>query len=59
MGAEVSLTCKVCGRGFASALQMDPKTFERIRTTNQLECCRVCSQVRPYSRGDYYFAEPE
>jgi hypothetical protein len=59
MGGELSLTCKVCGRRFASALQMDPKTFEGIRMTNQLECCRLCSQVREYGRRDYYFSEPE
>ena len=59
MEAELSLTCQVCGRRFASALQMNPKTFEKIGTTSQAERCRFCSQVRRYLRGDYYFFFPE
>ena len=58
MELELRLTCKTCGRSFTSALQMEPKTFENIRITNQLECCRSCSQVRTYGRDDYYFVDP-
>lgn len=55
MAPELCLTCVACGRRFASSLQMDPPTFEKIRITNQIECCRLCSATHRYRKSDYYF----
>ena len=57
MFRELSLTCQVCGKRFASALQMDPLTFEAIRMNNHVECCRICGRAARYSKRDYFFTE--
>jgi uncharacterized C2H2 Zn-finger protein len=51
----LSLTCPRCGSVFASAMQMDPKTFEGIRIVKLLECCPTCSTVSRFSKSDYLF----
>jgi hypothetical protein len=51
----LSLVCPACGGAFASAMQMDPRTFERIRISNLLECCPNCSRVSRFSKTDYLF----
>ena len=58
MEAELSLTCQVCGRRFASAVQVSPKTFEDMALTSQAERCLFCNKVRRYLRADYYFHFP-
>ena len=57
MAPELFLTCVACGRRFHSALQMDPRTFEKIRIQYNVECCRVCTNTHRYQRPDYYFAD--
>jgi hypothetical protein len=47
--------CPRCGIAFASAMQMDPKTFERIRLAKQLECCPACKYVGRFRKPDYLF----
>ena len=59
MEPELSLTCQVCGRRFASALQVKPKTFESMKLTSRAERCPFCRQVGSYLRTDYYFYFPE
>jgi hypothetical protein len=51
----LSLTCPKCGSVFASAMQMDPKTFGEILIANMLECCRKCAAVSRFSKSDYLF----
>ena len=51
----LSLTCPRCGSVFASAMQMDPKTFGGILVANMLECCSKCSTVSRFSKSDYLF----
>jgi len=51
----LSLTCPKCDAVFASAMQMDPKTFGVIRVTNMFECCPKCSTVSRFSKSDYLF----
>jgi hypothetical protein len=51
----LSLTCPKCGSVFASAMQMDPKTFGGIFLANMLECCKWCSTVSRFSKPDYLF----
>jgi len=40
---------------FASAMQMDPKTFGEIQVANMLECCPRCSTVSRSSKSDDLF----
>ena len=51
----LSLTCPKCGSVFASAMQMDPKTFGGILIANMLECCKKCATVSRFSKSDYLF----
>jgi hypothetical protein len=57
MSPELSLICKGCGKRFASALQMEPRTFESIRMNEHFECCRLCSRAARYSKSDYFFTD--
>ncbi len=55
-GKEVlSLTCPHCGQPFASAIQMDPRTFETIRLDSMLERCSLCGNASQFTKTDYYF----
>jgi ribosomal protein S27AE len=51
----LSLTCPRCGAVFASAMQMDPKTFGGILIANMLECCPKCATVSRFAKSDYLF----
>ena len=55
MERTLSLTCPQCGSEFASALQMDPRTFATIRVENNMERCMNCSFVKRYQKADYFF----
>ena len=55
MSGELSLICKGCGGRFASALQLDQRTFGAMRMNDHFECCRLCSLAARYSKSDYYF----
>ena len=52
---RLSVICPRCGIAFESAMQMDPKTFERIRLAKQLECCPACKHVGRFQKPDYLF----
>ena len=54
MKAELSVTCRHCGRRTPSALQMEPRTFADVRIGSNLERCHLCSRVDGYGRDDYY-----
>ena len=51
----LTLVCPGCGTAFASALQMDQRTFEEIRIVNVFECCSKCSRVSRFNKPDYLF----
>ena len=51
----LSLICPRCGASFASALQMDPATFEKIRMDTLLEHCPSCGHAANFSKPDYRF----
>jgi hypothetical protein len=51
----LTLVCPACGTTFPSAMQMDPKTFERIRISNLFERCPKCSRVSRFNKPDYLF----
>ena len=51
----LTLVCPGCGVAFASAMQMDPRTFEAIRIANLLERCPKCSRVSRFNKPDYLF----
>jgi DNA-directed RNA polymerase subunit RPC12/RpoP len=55
MERTLSLTCRECGKDFASALQMDPETFTKIKVENNLERCSHCGSARRYQKDDYFF----
>jgi len=50
----LSLVCRECGQEFASAMQMDPETFTKIKVENMLERCPFCSCARRYKKSDYF-----
>ena len=54
-GGLPSLVCPGCGATFASAMQMDQETFEKIRVENILERCSECGQASRFSKPDYTF----
>jgi predicted RNA-binding Zn-ribbon protein involved in translation (DUF1610 family) len=55
-GKEVlSLPCPDCGQSFASAIQMDPQTFEKIRLDSMLERCSSCGRASQFTKTNYYF----
>jgi hypothetical protein len=35
----LAVDCAHCGVTFASAMQLDPATFEKVRARNMLEVC--------------------
>ena len=51
----LTLVCPACGATFPSAMQMDPRTFERIRVANLFERCPKCSRVSRFNKPDYLF----
>lgn len=55
MERTLSLTCPRCGTEFASALQMDPETFAKIRLQTNIERCPNCGYSKRYQKGDYFF----
>jgi len=59
MGAEdnpvLSLGCPHCGETFASALRMDPRTFEAMRLESMIERCSICANASRFDKGDYFF----
>jgi hypothetical protein len=55
MEIGLSLTCPSCGRRFASALQMDRETFERIKLEGQRDRCPFCGTSSWFEKGDYMF----
>jgi phage terminase large subunit GpA-like protein len=53
------LTCPHCGESFASAMQIDPETWERIRMNDgMLERCPHCGRSSRFAKGDYFFSSP-
>jgi len=52
---ELSLTCRTCGRRFASALQIEVATFLKLRIVDHHECCHACGSVHRYQKTDYFF----
>ena len=59
MGAKdnlvLSLGCPHCGKSFASALRMDPRTFEAMRLESMIERCSICAHASRFDKGDYFF----
>ncbi len=54
--AVLTVTCPECGRSFASAIQMDPPTWEGIRMNDgMVERCTHCGHATRFSKGDYFF----
>ena len=51
----LTLVCPRCGESFASALQMDPRTFEAVRLESMIERCSVCAHAFRFEKGDYFF----
>jgi hypothetical protein len=55
-GPVLSAMCPHCERWFASAIQMDRETWERIRMNSGLiERCFHCGRASRFSKGDYSF----
>ena len=55
MERTLSQTCPQCGQEFASALQMDPETFAKIKLENNIERCSICGYSKRYQKPDYFF----
>lgn len=55
----LSLVCPLCGVTFVSVMQVDPKTFAKIRVENMLERCSACHQAGRFQKGDYFFKRAE
>jgi hypothetical protein len=51
----LTLICPACGATFPSAMQMDPRIFEGIRTADLFERCPKCSRVSRFNKPDYLF----
>ena len=55
----LSLGCPHCGKSFASALRMDPRTFEAMPLESMIERCSVCAHASRFDKGDYFFIMDE
>ena len=52
----LNVTCPHCGESFASAIQMDPETWEGIRVNDgMLERCPHCHRSSRYQKAEYFF----
>ncbi len=48
--------CPDCDQWFASAIQMDPETWESIRMPSGLmERCAHCGHATRFAKGEYQF----
>ena len=52
----LALTCPRCASDFASAMQMDPLTFDVIRLESMIERCSICAHAFRFEKDDYFFA---
>jgi hypothetical protein len=55
----LSVTCPKCFLTFASEIQTDPSTWERIDVVGIVERCRSCSAVSMFEKSAYRFVDPE
>jgi RNase P subunit RPR2 len=51
----LSLICPSCSTPFASSIQMDRATFEKIRIDSVLERCPNCHHAARFQKADYSF----
>lgn len=51
----LSLSCKDCGREFASPVQVSPEVFAGMMVEKCLVRCPLCRYARRYQKDDFYF----
>ena len=53
---QLMVLCPHCNQWFASAIQMDPETWEGIRMPSGLmERCAHCGHATRFAKGEYQF----
>jgi len=56
MADQLMVLCPKCDQWFASAIQMDPPTWEGIRMNDgMVERCSHCGHATRFSKDDYLF----
>jgi hypothetical protein len=57
---QLMVLCPNCDRWFASAIQMDPETWNQIRMQSGLiERCAHCGQATRFAKSEYRFREDD
>jgi len=51
----LSVVCPACGASFASSIQVDAETFEKMRMNDVLERCSECHEASRFDKRDYSF----
>ena len=51
----LSVTCPACGASFASSIQVDRETFDKMRLDDVLERCSACHEASRFDKSAYSF----